>query len=70
MSGNVKISNAAIDLAPDGEVVLRGVIDPSSFTSLMVADYQREALPGERSNDRELGGSQWQVEGCFVHLDG
>ena len=51
MSGNVKISNAAIDLAPDGEVVLRGVIDPSSFTSLMVADYQREALPGARANE-------------------
>lgn len=36
--------NAALD-DQDGEIVLRGVIDPDSLELLQVAEYQREVLP-------------------------
>lgn len=45
---SVKILNAAIDEIGAGSIILRGVIDPDSLSSLQVADYQREVLPSAR----------------------
>lgn len=44
---SIKLIHAAID--EDGsEIILRGVIDPSSIAHLNVAEYQREVLPERR----------------------
>lgn len=43
----IKLTCAAID-EQGTEIVLRGVIDPSSLTHLRVAEYQREILPERR----------------------
>lgn len=62
------VTNAALDELPNGEIVLRGVIAPSSLHLLQTDEYQREALPltalssilgafenGETLPDIELG---------------
>ncbi len=41
---SVKIISAALDELPDGDIVLRGVIDCGSIDFLQVADYQREVV--------------------------
>jgi hypothetical protein len=41
---SIKITNAALD-DWEGDIVLRGVIDPASLELLKVAEYQREILP-------------------------
>lgn len=45
---SVKVINAALDETPQGEIVLRGVIDPDSLGFLQVDDYQREILSKEK----------------------
>lgn len=45
MNASIKIKNAALDETSGGEIILRGVIDPSSFALLLVDNYQREQLP-------------------------
>jgi hypothetical protein len=40
----IKLTNAALD-ERDGEIILRGVVDPESLDKLQTADYQREVLP-------------------------
>jgi hypothetical protein len=44
MSG-VKILKSALDEAPNGDIVLRGLLDPGSLKLIQVDDYQREAVP-------------------------
>ena len=46
---SVKVLHGALD-ERDNEVILRGVIDPSSFDQLLTAPYQREVLPLARIN--------------------
>lgn len=46
---SVKLTNAALD-EQENEIILRGVIDPSSLPILKVADYQREILPNGKIN--------------------
>ncbi len=41
----VRLTHAALDEIPGGEIVLRGVIDPASFELLQAGDYQREIMP-------------------------
>jgi hypothetical protein len=41
----VKITNGALDEV-DGDIILRGSLDPSSLGNLLVDDYQREVLTG------------------------
>ncbi len=41
---SVKVVRAALDELPDGDIVLRGVIETASLAKLMVAEYQREVL--------------------------
>ncbi len=41
---SIKVINGALD-EYEGAIILRGVIDPSSFHLLQVGDYQREVLP-------------------------
>lgn len=45
MSKPIVLINAAFDETKAGNVIFRGVIDPSSLDNLLVADYQREVLP-------------------------
>lgn len=43
---SIKVIKAALDISPDGqEIVLRGVIDPSSLNQLQIGEYQRGVLP-------------------------
>lgn len=44
MANAIKIINAALD-EQENEIVLRGRIDPGSFSEIQVAPYQREILP-------------------------
>jgi hypothetical protein len=44
MRETIKVTHAALDDV-DGQIVLRGVLDPSSFALVQSDDYQREALP-------------------------
>ena len=46
---SVKIINAALD-EWNGNIVLRGIIDPDSLEKLQVAAYQREVLPSATIN--------------------
>lgn len=46
---SIKIINAALD-DQDGDVILRGVVDPTSLVQLKIADYQREVLPAGTIN--------------------
>jgi hypothetical protein len=43
-SQSIKVVSYALDELPNGEIVLRGVIDPDSLAQLCVAKYQREIL--------------------------
>lgn len=45
MSASIKMNHAALADAVNGDIILRGVIDPQSLHLLQVADYQREVLP-------------------------
>lgn len=45
MSESIKMNHAALDETLEGEIILRGRIDPDSLPLLQVADYQREVLP-------------------------
>lgn len=44
-AGPLRILSGALDETPEGHIVLRGVVDPLSLSSLQIDDYQREALP-------------------------
>lgn len=80
---SIKMINAALDDV-EGDIILRGVVDPASLAHLLVADYQREQLPA--STIRELakalqkggvpdivlgmrGGSFIEREGAFYLQD-
>jgi hypothetical protein len=80
---SIKIINAALD-EWNGDILLRGVVDPSSLAHLKVDDYQREILPQSRIKelaraiksgkvpDIELGmrgGSFLEREGSFYLQD-
>lgn len=67
-AGPVKIINGALDELPNGDIVLRGVVEPGTLDSLKVDGYQREVMPltalgsiidalkqGETLPDIELG---------------
>jgi hypothetical protein len=41
----IKVCHAALDEAPNGDIILRGVLDPTHLHLLKVDDYQREVLP-------------------------
>ncbi len=45
MTESIKMNHAALDETLEGEIILRGRIDPDSLPLLKVADYQREVLP-------------------------
>jgi len=82
---SVKICKAALDELDDGTIVLRGVVEPRSLSTLLVDDYQREVRPltslqklveafasGSRIPDIELGmrGQKFsEREGCFYLKD-
>lgn len=51
MGNSIKIVSAALDETATGDIILRGVIDPESLRGLLVADYQREIIPGTRANE-------------------
>ena len=40
----IKVLSGALDELTEGQIVLRGVIDPASFRGLLKPDYQRETL--------------------------
>jgi hypothetical protein len=42
MPQNVKVVSAALDEFDEGEIILRGVVDPGSLELLQVGEYQRE----------------------------
>lgn len=42
---SIKVCSAALDEAPSGDIILRGVLDPSSLSHLLTDAYQREILP-------------------------
>lgn len=42
---SIKVCHAALDEGPNGDIILRGVIEPSHLHLLQVDDYQREVLP-------------------------
>lgn len=46
---SIKLFSAALD-EKDNDIVLRGVVDPTSLSHLQVADYQREILPTKKIN--------------------
>jgi len=48
---SIKMVKAALDDGAGGDIILRGVIDPSSLPHLLVDDYQREILPMSRIKD-------------------
>lgn len=50
VASSVKVINGALDEVGE-EIVLRGVIDPTSLAHLQTANYQREVLPLARIND-------------------
>lgn len=50
MRDSVKLVHAALD-DDNGDIVVRGVIDPVSLNHLKVADYQREILPLAKIRD-------------------
>ncbi len=64
---SIKIINGALDETPQGDIVLRGVIDPDSLAAIKTDEYQREilnnakiaalmkALRGDGVPDVELG---------------
>ena len=84
MAYQVKVQNGALDMH-NKSVILRGVIDPSSFDRIQVASYQRErrTLPklkgmiaaikaGEQMPDIEIGvrGENYnERDGCFYLHD-
>lgn len=41
---SIKLVRAALDESPSGDILLRGVLEPESFTAIKVAKYQRETL--------------------------
>lgn len=45
MTDSVKVINAALDETEEGDIILRGVLDPSTLHNLHADDYQREILP-------------------------
>jgi hypothetical protein len=45
MTDSIKILKSALDEAPNGDIVLRGLLDPQSLKLIQVDDYQREAIP-------------------------
>jgi hypothetical protein len=49
---SVKITNGALEEAPDGSIILRGTIAMDSLHSLKVDDYQREVLSSSGSGGR------------------
>lgn len=51
MGNSIKFISAALDETATGDIVLRGVIDPESLRGLLIADYQREIIPGTRANE-------------------
>lgn len=83
---SIKVCHAALDEAPNGEIILRGVLEPSHLHQLKVDDYQREVLPlaslsdlvtafmnGESVPDVELGMRGHRVlerDDCFHLQDG
>jgi hypothetical protein len=48
---SIKLTNAALDEAPGGDIILRGVVTPESLHHLQVAPYQREILPASNINE-------------------
>ena len=40
----IRVLSGALDELTEGQIVLRGVIDPASFRGLLKPDYQRETL--------------------------
>lgn len=48
---SVKLIHAALDEGENGEILLRGVIDPASLPHLQVAEYQREVQPLSKIRD-------------------
>ncbi len=58
MRESIKLTNAALDELTNGEIVLRGVLDPRSIQQIQADDYQREVLPlGSLSSLIEAFGS-------------
>ncbi len=51
MSGHVEVQNAALDDWENNSMVLRGTIAPSSLTSLLVDDYQRDILSAHKIDE-------------------
>jgi hypothetical protein len=45
---SIKVISYALDELLNGEIVLRGVVDPSSLSELKVAGYQREVLASKK----------------------
>jgi len=82
---SIKVCHAALDEAPNGEIILRGVIEPSTLHLLQVDDYQRDVLPisslrdlveafkdGKSVPDIELGMRGHRTlerDGCFFLQD-
>lgn len=48
---SVRVLNAALDEIHDGQIVLRGRLDPESLDGLLTGEYQREVLPLARLSD-------------------
>jgi hypothetical protein len=80
---SVRLTNYALDETPEG-IVLRGVLDLSTLSEILVDKYQREVIPqvgrkrsiiaamraGARVPDVELGmrGDHFDVEGDYICL--
>jgi hypothetical protein len=47
MTEAIKLSAAGLDIDENGEIVLRGVLDPGSLRLLRVGSYQREKVPSQ-----------------------
>jgi hypothetical protein len=48
MPASVKVIHAALDETPDGDIILRGVVDHGSLAALSVDQYQREVLSDKK----------------------
>ena len=60
----IKVLSGALDELTEGQIVLRGVIDPASFRGLLKPDYQRETLRESTIEGFDEGVPRWQPGAC------
>jgi len=70
MADSIKIFSGALDETPEKEIILRGVVDPSSFGLLKVDQYQREVLAPTKISKIKKGLRERRVPDIVLGMRG